>query len=63
MKTFGAWLRVLGLLLIIVLGVVQIVLLMLWLDFARLLDNEIVWLEEDPPPTMDALYLNSSFLN
>ena len=31
--------------------------------FARLLDQEIVWLEEDPPPTMDALYLDSSFLN
>ena len=31
--------------------------------FARLLDQEIVWLEEDPPPAMDALYLDSSFLN
>ena len=29
--------------------------------FARLLDNEIVWLEEDPSPAMDALYLDSSF--
>ena len=31
--------------------------------FARLLNNEIVWLEEDPPPAMDALCLDSSFLN
>ncbi|XP_030962053.1 uncharacterized protein LOC115983486 [Quercus lobata] len=31
--------------------------------FARLLDNEIVWLEEDPPPVVDALYLDSTFLN
>ena len=31
--------------------------------FGRLVDQEIVWLEEDPPPTMDALYLDSSFLN
>ena len=31
--------------------------------FARLIDNEIVWLEEDPPPVVDALYLDSSFLN
>ena len=38
MKTFGAWLRVLGPLLIIVLGVVQIALA----RFARLLDQEIV---------------------
>ena len=45
------------------LGIVQIALLMLWLDFARLLDNEIVWLEEDAPTAMDALYLDSSFLN
>ena len=30
--------------------------------FARLLDQEIVWLEEDPLPAMDALYLDSSFL-
>ena len=33
-----------------------------WARFARLLDNEIVWLEEDPPPAVDALYLDSSFL-
>ena len=33
MKTSGAWLRVLGPFHIIMLGVVQIVLLMLWLDF------------------------------
>ena len=31
--------------------------------FARILDNEIIWLEEDPPLAMDALYLDSSFLN
>ena len=33
--------------------------------FARLLDNEIIWLEEDPntTPVVDALYLDSSFLN
>ena len=31
--------------------------------FARLSDNEIVWLEEDPPPAIDALYLDSSFLH
>ena len=31
--------------------------------FARLSNNEIVWLEEDPPPAVDALYLDSSFLN
>ena len=31
--------------------------------FTRLLDQEIVWREEDPPPAMDALYLDSSFLN
>ena len=59
MKIFGAWLRVLGPLLIIVLGVVQIALA----RFARLLDQEIVWLEEDPPLAMDVLYLDSSFLN
>ena len=29
--------------------------------FARLIDNEIIWL--DPPPVVDALYLDSSFLN
>ena len=27
--------------------------------FARLIDDEIVWME-DPPPVMDALYLDSS---
>ena len=31
--------------------------------FARLLDHEIVWLEEDPSLAMDASYLDSSFLN
>ena len=31
--------------------------------FARLIDNEIVWMEEDPPPVMDALYLDSSLLH
>ena len=31
--------------------------------FARFIDNEIIWIEEDPPPTVDALYLDSSFLN
>ena len=31
--------------------------------FARLIDNEIIWLEEDPSPDVDALYLDSSFLN
>ena len=31
--------------------------------FARFSDNEIVWMEEDPPPAMDALYLVSSLLN
>ena len=31
--------------------------------FARLFDNEIVWMEEDPPPAVDALYLDSSLLN
>ena len=31
--------------------------------FARLLDQEIVWLEEDPPPATNALYLDYSFLN
>ena len=31
--------------------------------FARLSDNETVWLEEDPPPAVDALYLDSSFLH
>ena len=31
--------------------------------FARLFDNEIAWLEEDPPPEVDALYLDSSILH
>ena len=31
--------------------------------FARLIDNEILWLEEDPSLAVDALYLDSSFLN
>ena len=31
--------------------------------FARLIDNKIIWLEEDPPPAVDALYLDSNFLN
>ena len=31
--------------------------------FARLSDNEIVWLEEDPPLAVDALYLDFSFLH
>ena len=30
--------------------------------FARLSDNYIVWMEEDPPPAVDALYLDSSLL-
>ncbi|XP_075665935.1 uncharacterized protein LOC142635700 [Castanea sativa] len=30
--------------------------------FARLFDNEIVWMGEDPLPTVDALYLDSSLL-
>ena len=29
----------------------------------RLIDDEIVWMEEDPPPVADALYLDSSLLN
>ena len=31
--------------------------------FARLSDNETVWLEEDPPLAVDALYLDSSILH
>ena len=31
--------------------------------FARLIDNETVWMEEDPPPVVDALYLDSSLQN
>ena len=27
--------------------------------FVRLIDDEIVWLEEDPPPVVDALYLDA----
>ena len=30
--------------------------------FAKLIENEIVWMEEDPLPAADALYLNSSLL-
>ena len=30
--------------------------------FAKLIENEIVWMEEDPLPATDALYLNSSLL-
>ena len=30
--------------------------------FARLSDNDIVWMEEDPPPAVDALYLDFSIL-
>lgn len=30
--------------------------------FARLIDNEIIWLEEDPLPAEDELYLDASFL-
>ncbi|KAL0006371.1 hypothetical protein SO802_013932 [Lithocarpus litseifolius] len=31
--------------------------------FARLIENEIVWMEEDPPLAADALYLDSILLN
>ena len=31
--------------------------------FARLIDDEIVWMEEDPSPVVDALYLDSSLPN
>ena len=31
--------------------------------FARLIDTEIIWMEEDPLPMVDALYLDFSFLN
>jgi len=31
--------------------------------FARLIENEIVWMEEDPLLAADALYLDSSLLN
>ena len=33
------------------------------LVFARFSDNETVWLEEDPPPAVDAQYLDSSILH
>ena len=39
------------------------VLLMHWQDFARLSDNETVWLEKDPPLAVNALYLDSSILH
>ena len=31
--------------------------------FAKLIENETVWMEEDPPLAMDALYLDSSLLH
>ena len=31
--------------------------------FTRLSDNETIWLEEDPPPAIDALYLDFSILH
>ena len=31
--------------------------------FARLIDENIVWMEESPPPAMEALYLDSISLN
>ena len=31
--------------------------------FARLIDENIVWMEESPPPAIDALYLDSISLN
>ena len=31
--------------------------------FARLIDNEIIQMKEDPPPVVDALYLDSNILN
>ena len=31
--------------------------------FARLFDNETVWLKEDPPLAVDAPYLDSSILH
>ena len=31
--------------------------------FAKLSDNETIWLEEDPPLAIDALYLDSSILH
>ena len=31
--------------------------------FASHLDDELVWLEESPPPALEALYLDARFLN
>ncbi|KAK9998498.1 hypothetical protein SO802_018101 [Lithocarpus litseifolius] len=31
--------------------------------YANVLDEEVVWLEDSPPPARDALYFHSSFLN
>jgi len=31
--------------------------------FARLIDEDIIWMEESPPPAIDALYLDSISLN
>ena len=31
--------------------------------YANVLDEEVVWLEESPPPARDALFFDSSFLN
>ncbi|XP_030964215.1 uncharacterized protein LOC115985415 [Quercus lobata] len=31
--------------------------------FTRLINDDIVWLEEDPPPMVDALYLDANALN
>ena len=31
--------------------------------FARFIDDDIVWLEEDPPPMVNALYLDANALN
>ena len=31
--------------------------------FARFIDDDIVWLEEDPPPVVAALYLDANALN
>ena len=31
--------------------------------YASVLDEEVVWLEESPPPAIDALYFDSAFLN
>ena len=30
---------------------------------ANVLDEEVVWLEDSPPPARDVLYFDSSFLN